>query len=70
MASKYRNAGQTCVCANRIYVQDKVYDSFVQKLATEVKKMKVGAGTEEGVTTDRSSTGLPSRKWRSMSRMR
>jgi succinate-semialdehyde dehydrogenase / glutarate-semialdehyde dehydrogenase len=51
MASKYRNAGQTCVCANRIYVQDKVYDSFAQKLATEVKKMKVGAGTEEGVTT-------------------
>jgi succinate-semialdehyde dehydrogenase/glutarate-semialdehyde dehydrogenase len=51
MASKYRNAGQTCVCANRIYVQDKVYDAFVQKLAAEVKKMKVGAGTEEGVTT-------------------
>src|SRR5262249_19337878 len=41
MASKYRNAGQTCVCANRIYVQDKVYDSFAQKLAAEVKKMKV-----------------------------
>jgi succinate-semialdehyde dehydrogenase / glutarate-semialdehyde dehydrogenase len=51
MASKYRNAGQTCVCANRIYVQDGVYDTFVQKLAAEVKKMKVGAGTEEGVTT-------------------
>jgi succinate-semialdehyde dehydrogenase / glutarate-semialdehyde dehydrogenase len=51
MASKYRNAGQTCVCANRIYVQDKVYDSFAQKLAAEVKKMKVGAGTEDGVTT-------------------
>jgi succinate-semialdehyde dehydrogenase/glutarate-semialdehyde dehydrogenase len=51
MASKYRNAGQTCVCANRIYVQDKVYDSFAQKLVAEVKKMRVGAGTEEGVTT-------------------
>jgi succinate-semialdehyde dehydrogenase / glutarate-semialdehyde dehydrogenase len=51
MASKYRNAGQTCVCANRIYVQDGVYDAFVQKLAAEVRKMKVGAGTEEGVTT-------------------
>jgi succinate-semialdehyde dehydrogenase / glutarate-semialdehyde dehydrogenase len=51
MASKYRNAGQTCVCANRIYVQDKVYDAFAEKLAAEVKKMKVGPGTEEGVTT-------------------
>jgi succinate-semialdehyde dehydrogenase/glutarate-semialdehyde dehydrogenase len=51
MASKYRNAGQTCVCANRIYVQDKVYDTFAEKLAAEVKKMKVGPGTEAGVTT-------------------
>ena len=51
MASKYRNAGQTCVCANRIYVQDKVYDAFAEKLAAEVKKMKVGPGTETGVTT-------------------
>jgi succinate-semialdehyde dehydrogenase / glutarate-semialdehyde dehydrogenase len=51
MASKYRNAGQTCVCANRIYVQDKVYESFAQKLVAEVKKMRVGPGTEEGVTT-------------------
>jgi succinate-semialdehyde dehydrogenase/glutarate-semialdehyde dehydrogenase len=51
MASKYRNAGQTCVCANRIYVQEGVYDAFAQKLAAEVKKMKVGPGTEQGVTT-------------------
>jgi len=51
MASKYRNAGQTCVCANRIYVQEGVYDKFAEKLAAEVRKMKVGAGTEEGVTT-------------------
>jgi succinate-semialdehyde dehydrogenase / glutarate-semialdehyde dehydrogenase len=51
IASKYRNAGQTCVCANRIYVQDKVYDAFAEKLAAEVKRMKVGPGTEEGVTT-------------------
>jgi succinate-semialdehyde dehydrogenase/glutarate-semialdehyde dehydrogenase len=51
MASKYRNAGQTCVCANRIYVQEGVYDKFADKLAAEIKKMKVGAGTEEGVTT-------------------
>jgi len=51
IASKYRNAGQTCVCANRIYVQDKVYDAFAEKLAAEVKKMKVGPGTDEGVTT-------------------
>jgi succinate-semialdehyde dehydrogenase/glutarate-semialdehyde dehydrogenase len=51
MASKYRNAGQTCVCANRIYVQEGVYDGFAKKLAAEVGKMKVGPGTAEGVTT-------------------
>ncbi len=50
MASKYRNAGQTCVCANRILVQDGVYDAFAEKLAAEVLKMKVGQGTEVGVT--------------------
>jgi succinate-semialdehyde dehydrogenase/glutarate-semialdehyde dehydrogenase len=50
MASKYRNAGQTCVCANRLYVQEGVYDAFAGKLAAEVRKMKVGPGTEEGVT--------------------
>ena len=49
MASKYRNAGQTCVCANRIYVQDAVYDEFVQKFAHKVKALKVGNGFDEGV---------------------
>ena len=49
MASKYRNAGQTCVCANRIYVQDAVYDEFVQKFAHKVKTLKVGNGFDEGV---------------------
>lgn len=49
MASKYRNAGQTCVCANRIYVQDGVYDAFVQKFAAKVKALKVGNGFEDGV---------------------
>ena len=49
MASKYRNAGQTCVCANRIYVQDAVYDEFVQKFAHKVKALKVGNGFEDGV---------------------
>lgn len=49
MASKYRNAGQTCVCANRIYVQDAVYDEFVQKFSAKVKTLKVGNGFEEGV---------------------
>ena len=49
MASKYRNAGQTCVCANRIYVQDGVYDAFVQKFAERVKALKVGNGFEDGV---------------------
>lgn len=50
MASKFRNAGQTCVCANRIYVQDSIYDTFAEKLAGEVMKLKVGEGTEVGVT--------------------
>jgi succinate-semialdehyde dehydrogenase/glutarate-semialdehyde dehydrogenase len=49
IASKYRNAGQTCVCANRLYVQDKVYDAFAAKLAEKVKAFKVGPGTEPGV---------------------
>ncbi|HLX21895.1 MAG TPA: NAD-dependent succinate-semialdehyde dehydrogenase [Usitatibacter sp.] len=49
LASKYRNAGQTCVCANRIYVQDSVYDAFAAKLGEKVKKFKVGRGTDEGV---------------------
>ena len=49
MASKYRNAGQTCVCANRIYVQDAVYDEFVQKFSAKVAQLKVGNGFEDGV---------------------
>ena len=53
IASKYRNAGQTCVCANRIYVQEGVYDDFAEKFAAEVRKLKVGEGTEEGVTRGR-----------------
>src|SRR5450830_1589940 len=50
IASKYRNAGQTCVCANRLYVQDGVYDQFAQKLVAAVEKLKVGNGIEPGVT--------------------
>jgi succinate-semialdehyde dehydrogenase/glutarate-semialdehyde dehydrogenase len=50
IASKYRNAGQTCVCANRILVHDKVYDAFAAKLAERVAKFKVGNGLEPGVT--------------------
>jgi succinate-semialdehyde dehydrogenase/glutarate-semialdehyde dehydrogenase len=49
MASKYRNAGQTCVCANRIYVQDGVYDQFVEKFAAKVRQLKVGNGFDDGV---------------------
>jgi succinate-semialdehyde dehydrogenase/glutarate-semialdehyde dehydrogenase len=49
MASKYRNAGQTCVCANRIYVQEGVYDQFVQKFSAKVEALKVGNGFEDGV---------------------
>ena len=49
MASKFRNAGQTCVCANRIYVQAGVYEAFSRKLAAEVGALKVGHGREDGV---------------------
>ncbi len=49
IASKYRNSGQTCVCANRIYVQAGVYDTFVEKLSAKVAEMKVGNGAEDGV---------------------
>jgi succinate-semialdehyde dehydrogenase/glutarate-semialdehyde dehydrogenase len=49
IASKFRNMGQTCVCANRILVQDGVYDAFAAKLSERVSKMKVGPGNEEGV---------------------
>ena len=51
MISKYRNAGQTCVCANRIYVQDGVYDAFADRLGAAVARLKVGNGMEDGVTT-------------------
>jgi succinate-semialdehyde dehydrogenase/glutarate-semialdehyde dehydrogenase len=50
MISKYRNAGQTCVCANRLYVQSGVYDAFVEKLTAKAKAIKVGNGFEAGVT--------------------
>ncbi|NIE85375.1 MULTISPECIES: NADP-dependent succinate-semialdehyde dehydrogenase [Burkholderia] len=49
IASKYRNSGQTCVCTNRFYVHDKVYDAFADKLAAAVEKLKVGRGTEADV---------------------
>ena len=50
IASKYRNAGQTCVCANRLLVQEGVHDAFVKRLSEAVASMKVGDGLEEGVT--------------------
>ena len=49
LASKYRNMGQTCVCANRFLVQDKVYDAFAEKLKARVAQMKVGNGMDDGV---------------------
>ena len=56
MLSKFRNTGQTCVCANRLYVQDKVYDAFVEKLQVAVAKMKIGDGlkgeTQQGPLID------------------
>lgn len=50
MASKFRNAGQTCVCTNRFLVQDGIYDAFARKLTAEVKKFKLGNGAVDGVT--------------------
>ncbi|MEQ1760336.1 MAG: NADP-dependent succinate-semialdehyde dehydrogenase [Vicinamibacterales bacterium] len=50
IASKYRNTGQTCVCANRIYVQDRVYDAFAEKLGQAVAKLKVGDGLDDTST--------------------
>jgi succinate-semialdehyde dehydrogenase/glutarate-semialdehyde dehydrogenase len=50
MISKYRNAGQTCVCANRLYVQDGVYDTFIARLAEKARGIKVGNGFEPGIT--------------------
>ena len=49
MASKYRNSGQTCVCANRLYVQAGVYDAFAEKLAAKVRAMTIGDGLDDGV---------------------
>jgi succinate-semialdehyde dehydrogenase/glutarate-semialdehyde dehydrogenase len=51
MISKFRNNGQTCVCANRIYVQAGVYDAFAEKLAAAVRKLNVGDGLKDGITT-------------------
>ena len=51
LVSKYRNNGQTCVCANRLYIQDAVYDAFVDKLTTAVAKLNIGNGLENGITT-------------------
>ncbi|MBR1216653.1 NAD-dependent succinate-semialdehyde dehydrogenase [Bradyrhizobium sp. U87765 SZCCT0131] len=49
IVSKFRNMGQTCVCANRLYAQDKIYDAFVEKLSAKVAAMKLGDGTQDGV---------------------
>lgn len=49
IVAKYRNAGQTCVCANRIFVQDSVYEAFLEKFTAAVLKQKIGPGTEHGV---------------------
>jgi succinate-semialdehyde dehydrogenase/glutarate-semialdehyde dehydrogenase len=50
MLSKYRNSGQTCVCANRFLIQEGIYDEFAEKLAAAVKGLKIGNGTDDGVT--------------------
>ena len=49
MLSKFRNSGQTCICANRIYVQKRVYESFLKKFIIRVKNLKVGSGQDPSV---------------------
>ncbi len=49
-ASKYRNAGQTCVCANRLFAQEDIYDEFIEKLSRAVQRQQVGSGLDQGVT--------------------
>ena len=51
MQSKFRNSGQTCICSNRIFVHEKIYDEFLEKFSAEVKKIKVGNGLDEGVVS-------------------
>ncbi|MCJ1885093.1 NADP-dependent succinate-semialdehyde dehydrogenase [Pseudomonas sp. LA21] len=51
LVSKYRNNGQTCVCANRLYIQDGVYDAFVEKLKAAVARLNLGNGLDQGITT-------------------
>lgn len=51
LISKYRNNGQTCVCANRLYIQDGIYDAFVEKLVAAVAKLNLGNGMDSGITT-------------------
>ncbi|ONA06191.1 NADP-dependent succinate-semialdehyde dehydrogenase [Burkholderia pseudomallei] len=62
IASKYRNSGQTCVCTNRFYVHEKVYDAFAKKLTAAVAKLKVGPGTEAGVVQGPLINGAAVRK--------
>jgi len=50
LAAKYRNSGQTCICSNRLFVQDGIYDEFVERLKAEVEKFSLGNGMEDGVT--------------------
>lgn len=52
MASKFRNAGQTCVCANRLYVQDGVYERFAEKLQQAVEQLRLGDGLQAGSQPD------------------
>ena len=63
LAAKYRNSGQTCICSNRIFVQDGIYDEFINRFKTEVEKFSLGNGLDEGVThgpliTEAAATGV------------
>lgn len=66
LAAKYRNSGQTCICSNRLFVQDGIYDEFIERLKAEVEKFSVGNGLDEGIThgpliTSQAATGVESK---------
>lgn len=66
LAAKYRNSGQTCICSNRVFVQDGIYDEFIERLKVEVEKFSLGNGLEEGIThgpliTETAAAGVESK---------
>ena len=68
IGSKFRNAGQTCICTNRVFVQEEVYEAFVEKFEKAVGQLKVGDGFGDGTTVEYLLTRMQFRKYRSISK--